>query len=52
LDKLAAELKKGDQKNTGVLTGLWNMVYGAVKAVPAAVGAIAALDKLKDLLGF
>lgn len=50
-DRLAAELAKGEKKNTNVLTGLWNMVYGAVKAVPADV-AIAALEKLKNLLGF
>jgi len=50
-DKLTEELKKGDKKNPGVVGMLWNMVYGAVKAVPTAVAAIASLDKLKGLIG-
>lgn len=50
-DKLTEELKKGDKKNPGVVSGLWNMVYGAVKAVPTAVAAATALDKLKGLIG-
>lgn len=51
-DKLTEELKKGDQKNPSVASGLWNMITGAVKAVPTAVAAIAALDKLRVLLGY
>jgi len=51
-DKLTEELKKGEKKNAGVVTGLWNMVYGAVKAVPGAVAAVASLEKLKGLIGF
>lgn len=51
-DKMAAELKKGDQKNVGLVTGLWNMVCGAVKAVPGAAAAVEALTKLKDAIGF
>ncbi len=50
-DKMTEELKKGDKKNPGVMSMLWNMVYGAVKAVPAAATTILALDKLKVLLG-
>jgi hypothetical protein len=51
-DKLTAELKKGDQKSPGVASMLWGMIYGAVKAVPTAVAAIAALDKLRIVLGY
>lgn len=50
-DRMTEELKKGEKKDSGVVSGLWNMVYGAIKAVPAAVSAVAALDKLKDLIG-
>lgn len=50
-DKLTEELKKGDKKNSGVTKMLWDMVYGAVKAVPTAVAAVASLDKLKGLIG-
>jgi len=46
-DKLTEELKKGDKKNAGVVSGLWNMVYGVVKAVPTAVAAVTSLEKLK-----
>ncbi len=48
-DKLTEELKKGDNKNPGVVKMLWNMVYGAIQSAPAVVTAF---DKLKDLLGF
>ncbi|SRR5579883_321196 len=51
-DKLTNELKKGDAKNSGVASGLWTMVYNVVKGIPTAVGALAALDKLRTLLGY
>lgn len=50
-DKLTEELKKGDKKNSSIVSMLWNMVYGAVNAVPAAVTAATSLDKLKGLIG-
>lgn len=50
-DKLTDELKKGDARNPGVVAGLWNMVYGAVKAFPTAVNAVVALGKLQGLIG-
>ena len=50
-DKLTEELKKGDKKNAGVVSGLWNMVNGVVKAVPTAVAAVTSLEKLKELIG-
>jgi hypothetical protein len=51
-DKLTEELKKGEKKNAALASGLWNMVYNAVKFIPTAVGAVAALDKLRGLLGY
>ena len=51
-DKLTEELKKGENNNSSVVSGLWNMVYGAVKAVPNAVAAVASLEKLKEIIGF
>jgi hypothetical protein len=51
-DKLTNELKKGDAKNAAAASGMWTMVYSVVKAVPAAVGALVALDKLRVLLGY
>ena len=50
-DKLTEELKKGDKKSPGVTKMLWDMVYGAVKAIPTAVAAVASLNKLKGLIG-
>ena len=51
-DKLTNELKKGDAKNAVVASGLWAMVYNVMKGIPTAVGALAALDKLRTLLGY
>lgn len=51
-DNMTAELKKGDKKDAGLASGLWSMVYGGIKAIPAAVGCYAALEKLKGLLGY
>ena len=51
-DKLTEELKKGDQKNSGFVGTMWSMLYAGVKAAPAALTALASLDKLKLLLGF
>ena len=51
-DKLTEELKKGDKKNAAAASGMWTMVYSVVKGVPAAVGALAALEKLATLLGY
>ena len=51
-DKLTEELKKGDAKNPGVVSGLWTMVYSVVKNIPTAVSVYGALEKLKGMLGY
>ena len=48
--RMTEELKKGEKKNPGLILGLWTMVYSAVKAVPDAVNAVFALDKLKTFI--
>jgi hypothetical protein len=52
LEQLTQEVKKGSAANKSVLTGVWHMLYGCVKAVPAAVACAAALEKRKGLVGF